>query len=107
MEKEEMMDFLKKHAKDVKLINHEHGFSRTISFKVANVVYIIVWYVNVSTLFLGESEHAPFIPFRYIYKDTTYPTRWNNLGFSYVKLKKESFLDRDYPYEVLRIPLPN
>lgn len=98
---------------DIKTIpineNNITSFYRMISFKIYNQIYLIEWYKNNSTLFVGDNKNhrAPRIPFKYMYIDTTYPLVNENksLGFSYVKYKPESIFDSLYPYETFRIPL--
>ena len=86
---------------------NDYGYSRTIYFKIYDVEYRILWFVNQCTLRIGMTNRACCLPFNYIYFDNTYPLVDSNksIGFSYVKLNKESFLDRSYPFEVLRIPI--
>ena len=85
----------------------EMGHSRTISFTVYGVEYRIEWYCNQSTLLIGSHSRAARIPFKYIYLDRTFPLVKANrsMGFSYVKKEKQSIFDREFPYEVFRIPL--
>lgn len=83
-------------------------FCRKIVFSVEGCEYLILWYVNESTLHIGTHERAARIPFQYIFLDNTYPLPNGNrsIAFSYVKHKQESVFDRQFPYEVFRIPLP-
>lgn len=85
----------------------EYGFSRTIDFKVYEIEYRIVWFINESTLYIGGGVRAAQIPFKYIYIDRTYPLFGGNksVAFSYVKNKKESIFDREFPFGCFRIPI--
>lgn len=85
----------------------KYGFSRTIKFKVYDIIYKIEWYKNESKLLIGEGKRPAQIPFKFIYFDRNYPLVDNNksIGFSYSKTEKRSVFDREYPYEVFRIPL--
>lgn len=106
--REEIIEFLNKIGIKANLVDeNEHGFSRTISFTVYEIEYRIVWFINNSTLYIGNNKRAACIPFKYMYLDTTFPLVGGNrsIGFSYTKLKKESMFDRSFPYEVFRIPI--
>ena len=105
---ESMLEFLIKLGIHANLVQPDrHGFSRTIEFTVYDTIYRIVWFTNESTLRIGGSDRSASIPFRHIYLDTTYPLSKGNksMGFSYTKNKKKNIADREYPYEVFRIPL--
>lgn len=102
------IEFLEKlNIKTEKINVDKYGFSREISFKVYDIDYRIVWFVNQSTLYVGNGNRAACLPFKYIYLDMCYPLIGGNrsIGFSYTKFKKESIFDREYPYEVFRIPI--
>lgn len=84
-----------------------YGFSRTIAFTVYGIEYRIVWFQNESTLQIGAHKRAARIPFKYMYLDECFPLVGGNksIGFAYTKLEKTSVFDREYPYEVFRIPI--
>ena len=105
---QELLNFLNNHGVEAELIDFdEHGFSRTIAFTVYNVDYRIIWFKNESTLHIGANKRSACIPFKYLFYDTTYPLIGGNksIGFSYVKFEKKSIFDREYPYEVFRLPV--
>ena len=87
--------------------NENESFNRNIHFIIYDIEYVINWYVNESTLYIGNHKRASQIPFKYIYFDDSYPLVGENksLGFSYTKLEKEYFYSRDFPYESFRIPI--
>ncbi len=108
MNKEEMVLFLEGLGLNVDDNNIDNEiFCREIKFSVYGIDYKITWYKNESTLKIGSGNRPACIPFRYMYLDTTFPIIEGNrsIGFSYVKNKKTSAFDREYPYEILRIPL--
>ena len=105
---EDMTEFLKKQGVEATLINtDEYGYSRTIEFSIYSITYRVVWFCNESTLRIGTGDRAAQIPFKYIYLDTTFPLIKGNksIGFSYTKKKCTGIADREYPYEVFRVPL--
>lgn len=105
---EEIVKFLNKNGVDARLLNpDDSGFSRIIHFRIYEIEYRIIWFINQSTLQIGTSKRAACIPFKYIYIDETFPLVGGNksIGFSYTKNKKKSIFDREYPYEIFRIPL--
>jgi hypothetical protein len=105
---EEIISFLNKLDINTELVNTDiYGFSRTIQFKVYDIIYRIVWFINQSTLQIGEGKRPAQIPFRFIYLDNNFPLIGENksIGFSYNKYEKKSMFGREYPYEVFRIPL--
>jgi hypothetical protein len=105
---EELFDFLTKAGVNPKYTGAEdYGFSRVIEFKVYDITYRCIWFKNETTLRIGLGERAACIPFRYIFIDDCFPLVGGNLsiGFSYTKNERASILDREYPYEVFRIPL--
>lgn len=104
----EIVDFLKSHGINPELINlDKYNFSRTIQFEIYGIKYQIIWFKNESTLRIGTQSRCAQIPFRYIYFDNTFPLVNENrsIGFAYTKTEKKSIFDREYPYEVFRIPL--
>ena len=105
---DEIIETLNKLGIKNEIVNKDkYGFSRTIQFKVYDITYRIIWFVNQSTLTIGEGKRPAQIPFKYIYFDNTFPLIDGNksLGFSFVKFEKKSIFDRQFPYEVFRIPL--
>jgi|GEM_PF-4326398 len=105
---DELISFLNKFGIKTEIIDiDKYGFSRTIEFKVYEITYRIIWFINESTLMIGTGDRASQILFKYIYFDGTFPLIEGNksLGFSYVKFERENIFDRLYPYEVFRIPL--
>lgn len=105
---EQMCEFLNKHGIKTTMINPaDTGYSRTIQFKVYEVDYRIVWFINESTLQIGSGDRPAQIPFKYIYFDTTFPLVKDNksIGFSYVKNEVKGWFDWEFPYEVFRLPL--
>ena len=105
---DEIIEALNKLGIENELVNKDkYGFSRTIQFKVYDITYRIIWFVNQSTLTIGEGKRPAQIPFKYIYFDNTFPLIDGNksLGFSFVKFEKKSMFDRQFPFEVFRIPL--
>lgn len=105
---DEIIEALNKLGIENELVNKDkYGFSRTIQFKIYDITYRIIWFVNQSTLTIGEGKRPAQIPFKYIYFDNTFPLIDGNksLGFSFVKFEKKSIFDRQFPYEVFRIPL--
>ena len=105
---DEIIEALNKLGIKNEIVNvDKYGFSRTIQFKVYDTIYRIIWFVNQSTLTIGEGKRPAQIPFKYIYYDNTFPLVDGNksLGFSFVKFEKKSIFDRQFPYEVFRIPL--
>lgn len=107
MNRDEMIDFLENLGIKTKLLGAEEHFKREIEFFVNGIRYVIDWYVNESSLRIGDGNRRACIPFRFMYYDTTYPLINGNksIGFSYTKYEKNSMWDRMYPYEILRIPL--
>ena len=107
MTRKEMLDFLKKLNVKAELVGENNHYKRNIVFQIYGMKYTITWYINESTLQIGDGARAPLMPFRYMYHDTTYPLvgRNESIGFSYTKLNDINMIDRKYPYEVLRIPL--
>jgi len=106
--REELLEFLNNHGVNAQFINIDNvGFSRTIAFTVYGINYEIEWYCNESTLKIGNHPRSARIPFRYVYYDTTYPLVIDNksIGFAYEKFKRESIFDREFRYEVFRIPI--
>jgi len=102
------LDFLNNHGINAQLVDFDkNGFSRTIAFNVYGIDYIIIWFINESTLKIGTSKRASCIPFKYMYYDTLYPLIGANksIGFAYEKFEKKSPFDREYKYEIFRIPI--
>lgn len=105
---ETFLNFLNSHGIKAELIDFDdYGFSRTIGFAVYGIEYRIIWFKNQSTLQIGTHRRAGQIPFKYMYFDNCFPLVGGNksIGFSYVKLERKSVFDRQYPYEVFRLPL--
>lgn len=105
---EEMVTFLESFGVVVKRVDYDsYGYSRTIKFTIYDQVFKIFWFNNESTLKIGDSKRASFIPFKYIYLDTTYPLAGGNksLGFSYNINKNVGMFDRVFDYALFRIPL--
>lgn len=103
-----VLDFLKAMGIPASREPHEPGeFNRIIEFKVYGIEYNIEWFTNCSHLRIGRHPRAARIPFRYIYVDRTYPLVDKNLslGFSYHHTPAVNVFDREFPYEVFRIPL--
>ena len=108
MNRDEMVEFLENLGVKTELLNSgDNYFKRDIQFYINGIRYVINWFVNESTLRIGEGDRRACIPFRYMYYDTTYPLINGNksIGFSYTKNEKSNMFDRMYPYEILRIPL--
>lgn len=105
---ETFLNFLNNHGVKAELVDFDkYDFSRTIGFTVYGIEYRIVWFVNESTLQIGTHKRAARIPFKYMYFDRSFPLIGDNksIGFSYVKFEKKSMFDREYPYEVFRLPI--
>lgn len=105
---ETFLNFLNNNGVKAELVDFDkYGFSRTIGFNVYGIEYRIVWFVNESTLQVGTHKRAARISFKYMYFDRCFPLIGGNksIGFSYVKLEKKSMFDREYPYEVFRLPV--
>lgn len=103
---EKIVELFKKYGIKTEYINHDgYNYSRTISFRVYDIDYRIVWFCNESSLHIGEGKRAACIPFKYCYYDTTFPIVGGNrsIGFSYKK--EENNPIRSFPYEVFRIPI--
>lgn len=104
-----IINFLKTIGIDAfqKEVDETANFNRTIFFTIYNVEYQIEWYVNQSTLIIGNKNRSARLPFKYIYLDDCFPLVFENLsiGFSYTKNQKQSIFDREFPYENFRIPL--
>lgn len=103
-----IVDFLNSHGVNATVFGLEsNSYAREIRFSVYGIDYIIIWFVNQSTLYIGEGERAASIPFKHIYLDECFPIAGGNksIGFAYVKNEKHSMFDREFPYEVFRIPL--
>jgi len=81
-------------------------FDRKIEFRINEIDYSIIWFVNHSTLQIGNSNRLAQIPFRFMYFDNTFPLVGGNrsIAFCYDKFKKEFFSDREYPFASFRIP---
>lgn len=86
MTKEEIIKVLESTdgVEDIDLGVEEDGhFNRIIKFTINKQVYIIEWWVNVSYLFVGSNKHnTPFIMFKHIEKNTTWPGYKHGLGFA-------------------------
>lgn len=105
---ETILNFLNNHGVKAELVDFDdYGFSRTIGFTVYGIEYRIIWFKNQSTLQIGTHRRAAQIAFKYVYFDNCFPLVGGNksIGFSYVKLERKSVFDRQYPYEVFRLPL--
>ncbi len=83
------------------------GYSRTIQFVLDEQTYQIVWFNNESKLKIGTNNRSPFVNFKYIYLDTTYPLVGGNksLGFSFAKKECVGMFDQPFSYQDFRIPL--
>lgn len=82
-------------------------FNRDLHLFINSTEYIITWYINESTLWLGEKNVSAFIKFKHIYVDTTYPIIGGNrsIVFSYTKNERKNIFDREFPYDSLLIPI--
>lgn len=110
MDRQEMIDLLKSLGIDAQLkkADEDFEFSRVIEFAIRGKAYVIYWYANYSTLYLGNDASCPQILFKFIFVDTTFPFGGdfkNGLAFSLVKNQKKTMTDSAYPFEVLRIPV--
>lgn len=107
IERDEIIKFLNDLGIETQLLGNDDSYKRTIAFKVYGIDYRIVWFVNQCTLEVGAHDRSAKLPFNYMYLDTTYPLVGGNksIGFSYHKLERESIWDREYPFEVFRIPI--
>lgn len=85
----------------------DNHFNRWITFEINEIRYHICWFINQCELIIGDERYGARIPFKYIYEDVAYPLVGGNrsIGFSFLKNKVESMFDREFPYEVLRIPI--
>ena len=105
---ENIISFLKGYNIESEYVNfNEYSYSRTIQFTVDEQAYQIVWFNNASTLKIGTGLRSPFIPFKYIYFDNSFPIVGSNssLGFSYTRSEVKYILDREFNYQDFRIPL--
>ncbi len=106
---EKTIAFLKKHGvkAEIRPSNGVSSFSRVIDFEIYGVKYHINWFINQSKLCIGEHKRCAELPFIHLIIDRNYPMAGGNLSlaFSYTLNKPESIFDREYPYEVFRIPL--
>lgn len=110
MTMDEIVDFLKKHGITTATPPEMPGqFNRTLHFQLHDQKYTIIWFKNESTLLLGwdNGSRCARIPFKWLFHDTAYPLQHGNssIAFSYQKLEKINIFDREFPYEVFRIPL--
>lgn len=66
-----------------------------------------VWHKNESKLKIGKSPRSPFVMFKYIYFNSTFPIVGGNknLGFSFTKKVKTNMFDDEFNYSDFRIPL--
>lgn len=80
---------------------------RCITFNVYDITYTIEWFINQSTLKIGNNKRSSRIPFKYIYLDNTFPLIDGNrsIAFSFVKNEKKSMFDSEFLYENFRIPI--
>ena len=107
MTRDEIIKFLEKLNIKTELVGENESFKRDIEFSVYGIKYTIRWYVNNSTLMVGEGNRRACIPFKYMYYDNTYPLIDGNksIGFSYTKNEKHDIWNRQYPFESFRIPV--
>ena len=86
----------------------KYGFSRVLEFKIYDITYQIVWFVNESTILIGKHKRAARITFRFVYLNRTYPLIGGNkcIGFAYTRKEKpEAIVEREYPDECFKIPI--
>ena len=105
---ENIISFLKGYNIESRHVNfNEYSYSRTIQFTVEEQTYQIVRFRNESKLKIGVGDRSPFVTFKYIYFDNSFPIVGSNrsLGFSYTRKEVEYILDREFNYQDFRIPL--
>ena len=105
---ENIISFLKKYDIESEYVNfNEYSYSRTIQFTVDEQTYQIVWFRNESKLKIGTGLRSPFINFKYIYFDNSFPIVGSNriLGFSYTRNEVKYIFDVEFNYQDFRIPL--
>lgn len=108
MDRDKMISFLNELGVKTKKLKIKGGhYDRCIKFEIYGIKYKIVWFINQSTLEIGGGNRPACLPFKYMYYDRTYPLVNGNksIGFSYIKNEAPKGFERQYPYEVFRIPL--
>lgn len=85
---DEIIAFLSEQEIDTEIVQYKlDSIPRAITFCIGGVTYKILWNSNVSTLFIGDVLNAPFIQFRYLEINTTWPSLTKGhkgLAFSYL-----------------------
>ena len=105
---ENIISFLKKYDIESEYVTfNRYGYSRTIQFSINEQTYQIVWFIGESKLKIGVDKRSPFVVFKYIYFDDSFPIVGGNrsLGFSYTRKEVESTFDVEFNYQDFRIPL--
>lgn len=107
MKIEEMEELLNKVGVKSERINiDKYGFSREIKFKIYDQEFVIQWYHNQSTLYVGKGNRSPCIPFKYLIYDNTYPLIDGNKSLAFCdELVDNPFYGKRHPFASFRIPL--
>lgn len=109
---EDMKEFLEIYVESLQYIKYVNideftKYSRTIEFFINDQVYRIVWFINESRLFIGSSERSPFIMFRHLFLDTTFPIVGGNrcLSFQFTPKENISMFESPYGYSDFKLPI--
>lgn len=108
----DIVDFLNQFPDSIKVedIIETPGFvfNRKVKFMINDTKYVITWYVNESTITIGESNRSPRYTFKHVWFDTTFPLVGGNksLAFSHDILEGENIrYGNKQPYDSFRIPI--
>lgn len=105
---EKLQEFLIVCGIGVEKVNpNSYGYSRTLEFTIDGQIYNIVWFQNESKLKIGKSDRAPFIMFKNVFLDTTFPLFGGNkcLSFAFNVKNNIGMFDSPYNYSDFKIPL--
>lgn len=104
---EKIINFLKDYGIDTWYTNFykEYYYSRTIEFKVEGQIYQILWFKNESTLKIGNNPRCGFLPFKYMFFDSTMPIIGGNKSIGFAHKKVLDWNGETFDYGTFHIPL--